>query len=169
MVVAISGYFNPIHKGHIRLINEAKKLGDTLVVILNNDYQVRVKGSFPFMNEDERKEILSNIKGVDRVEISIDKDRAQAKTLEWLRPDIFAQGGDRNPEESPLPESEIDVCKKNNIKIIYGVGGEKVESSSWIIDRMFAYLIDDKQSIIKKDEQLKKLKRKIKRNKTVNP
>jgi len=129
-LVVTSGYFNPIHKGHIELLKEAKRLGDILIVIVNTDRQVELKGSKPFMDEIERLEIVKSVRYVDLALLSIDIDGTQAKTLEVLKPDIFAKGGDRNPEESPLPQSEIDICTKHNIKIIYGVGGRKVQSSS---------------------------------------
>jgi len=128
-IVAISGYFNPIHSGHIHYIREAKKLGGNLIVILNSDKQVRLKGSTPFMNEIERRTILNSIRYVDGVLISVDKDLSVSKTLEFLKPDIFANGGDRKPNNIP----EYDICKKLQIEMIFNVGGEKVQSSSWLL------------------------------------
>lgn len=122
--VVTSGYFNPIHIGHIKLLKEAKKLGDKLIVIVNNDEQVKLKGSTPFMNELERAEIVANIKCVDGVVVSIDNDRTVSKTLKLLKPDIFAKGGDSTPDNTP----ERDL----GINIIYGVGGNKIQSSSWL-------------------------------------
>jgi len=129
-VIAVSGYFNPVHRGHISLFNEAKKLGDKLVVILNNDLQVAIKGSQKFMGEQERKEIIENLKSVDEVVISIDEDGTQCATLALLKPDVFANGGDRrNPADLP----EAAVCAEHNIKMVFNVGGEKIQSSSWLL------------------------------------
>lgn len=124
-VVAISGYFDPIHVGHLEYINMAKKLGDKLVVIVNNNYQCELKKSKPFMDEKDRVTIVSNLKNVDEVFLSIDKDKTVCASLEKIKPDIFANGGDRKNYE--IPESVI--CKKYDIKIIDGLG-EKIRSSS---------------------------------------
>ena len=124
-VVAISGYFDPIHVGHIEYINMAKKLGDKLVVIVNNNYQCELKKGKPFMDEKDRVTIVSNLKNVDEVFLSIDKDKTVCASLEKIRPDIFANGGDRKNYE--IPESVI--CKKYDIKIIDGLG-DKIRSSS---------------------------------------
>ena len=129
--VVVSGYFNPIHVGHIRMIEAAKKLGDYLIVILNNDKQVKIKGSVPFMNQDDRAEIVKAIKWVDEVFISIDKDGSQCESFRRIKPDIFANGGDRNKGNIP----EDVVCKELNIKMIDNVGGEKIRSSSSLIKK----------------------------------
>ena len=124
-VIAISGYFDPIHVGHLEYINMAKKLGDKLVVIVNNNYQCELKKGKPFMDEKDRVTIVSNLKNVDEVFLSIDKDKTVCASLEKIKPDIFANGGDRKNYE--IPESVI--CKKYDIKIIDGLG-EKIRSSS---------------------------------------
>ena len=124
-VVAISGYFDPIHVGHLEYINMAKKLGDKLVIIVNNNYQCELKKGKPFMDEKDRVTIVSNLKNVDEVFLSIDKDKTVCASLEKIKPDIFANGGDRKNYE--IPESVI--CKKYDIKIIDGLG-EKIRSSS---------------------------------------
>ena len=124
-VVAISGYFDPIHVGHLEYINMAKKLGDKLVVIVNNNYQCELKKGKPFMDEKDRVTIVSNLKNVDEVFLSIDKDKTVCASLEKINPDIFANGGDRKNYE--IPESVIS--KKYDIKIIDGLG-EKIRSSS---------------------------------------
>ena len=124
-VIAISGYFDPIHVGHLEYINMAKKLGDKLVVIVNNNYQCELKKGKPFMDERDRVIIVSNLKNVDEVFLSIDKDKTVCASLEKIKPDIFANGGDRKNYE--IPESVI--CKKYDIKIIDGLG-EKIRSSS---------------------------------------
>lgn len=123
--VAISGYFDPIHVGHLEYIIEAKKLGDKLIVIVNNNHQCVLKKGKPFMDENDRVTIVSSIKYVDEVFLSIDKDKTVCKSLEKIKPTIFANGGDRKNYE--IPESAI--CKKYNIQIIDGLG-EKIRSSS---------------------------------------
>jgi cytidyltransferase-like protein len=123
--VAISGYFDPIHVGHLDYINEAKKLGDKLIVIVNNNHQCVLKKGKPFMDENDRVTIVSSIKNVDEVFLSIDKDKTVFKSLEKIKPAIFANGGDRKNYE--IPESVI--CNKYNIEIIDGLG-EKIRSSS---------------------------------------
>ena len=133
-VVITSGYFNPLHIGHINLIREAKKLGDFLVVIVNNDEQVKIKGSIPFMSQEERIEIIKALKYADEVILSIDKDASVSETLKMIAKKypgelFFAKGGDRNSGNIP----EIGVCEEFNIKIINGIGGEKVQSSSSLL------------------------------------
>ena len=123
--VAISGYFDPIHVGHLEYIIEAKKLGDKLIVIVNNNHQCVLKKGKPFMDENDRVTIVSSIKYVDEVFLSIDEDKTVCKSLEKIKPNIFANGGDRKNYE--IPESVI--CNKYNIEIIDGLG-EKIRSSS---------------------------------------
>lgn len=135
-IVITSGYFNPLHVGHINLIREAKKLGDFLVVIVNNDEQVKIKGSIPFMSEQERVEIVKALRYADDVALSVDKDKTVAKSLEMVARKypgelFFAKGGDRNAGN--IPESETKICEEFGIKIINGVGGDKVQSSSWLL------------------------------------
>lgn len=138
VVVAVSGGFDPVHIGHIRMFQEAKKLGDELVVILNNDYWLQDKKGFPFMPEAERKEIIEAIAGVDRVVVTThtlgDPDRSVCRALREIQPTIFANGGDRKPDGDPVPE--VDLCNELGIEIIYNVGaGGKVQSSSWLIKK----------------------------------
>ncbi len=136
-LIIASGYFNPVHSGHISHFKDAKKLGDRLVVIVNNDAQVKVKGRFPFMNEKERRDIVASIKYVDLVYSSIDKDRSVSKTIKevhsLLKKDysyfIFANGGGRKKADLP----EYKICEKLDIKMVFGVGGRKKQSSSWLI------------------------------------
>ena len=140
-IIITSGYFNPLHIGHINLIKDAKKLGDFLVVIVNNDEQVRIKGSVPFMPEQERIEIIKALRYADEVLLSIDRDATQTESLKFVAlkypGDLyFAKGGDRNANN--IPEGEREVCKKFNIKIINGVGGDKVQSSSVLIKNSIA-------------------------------
>ena len=123
--IAISGYFDPIHVGHIEYINNAKKLGDWLVVIVNNNNQCALKKGKYFMDEKDRVLIVKNIKAGDEVFLSIDEDKTVCKSLKKVNPDVFANGGDRKNYE--IPESK--VCKENNIQIIDGLG-DKIRSSS---------------------------------------
>ena len=123
--VAVSGYFDPIHIGHLEYLKMAKNLGDYLIVIVNNDYQSNLKKGKSFMNELDRVEIIKALKLVDEVFLSIDKDRTVCKSLEKLKPDIFANGGDRLTDEIP----EAEVCINLNIKMIDGLG-DKIRSSS---------------------------------------
>ena len=129
IVVTTSGGFDPVHVGHIRLFREAKTLGDKLVVILNSDDFLLKKKGYVFMPFNERKEILESIKYVDEVVSSVDTDHTVSKTLEKLRPDIFAKGGDRNESNTP----ELTLCRELNIRVVFNVGGGKVQSSSWLV------------------------------------
>ncbi|OGZ69206.1 MAG: hypothetical protein A3D35_03310 [Candidatus Staskawiczbacteria bacterium RIFCSPHIGHO2_02_FULL_34_9] len=138
-IVITSGYFNPIHSGHLNLFREAKALGDFLVVIVNNDEQVKVKGSTPFMSEAERIAIIQDLKHVDSAFLSIDKSGSIAQSLRAVAQKysgelFFAKGGDRN--SGNIPEEETKACQEFNIKVINGVGGGKVQSSSWLLNNI---------------------------------
>ena len=113
-IVVASGYFDPLHSGHIRYFREAKKLGDKLIVIVNNDKQTKLKKGHPFMRQDERLEIVKAIKYVDDVFLSVDKDRTVVKSIMKIRPDIFAVGADYS--KNMLIEKKI--CDKFGIKIV---------------------------------------------------
>ena len=132
-VVAVSGGVDPVHIGHIRLIKEAKALGDKLVVILNNDNWLKQKKGFVFMKEDERKAVLEAIRDVDEVVITEHpenpKDMSVCAELEKLRPDVFANGGDRWADNVP----ERQLCIKLGIKMVDNVGGSKAQSSSELV------------------------------------
>jgi len=140
-VVVISGFFNPLHIGHIDYISSARNLGDFLIVIVNSDDQVKIKGSVPFMNQDDRLRIIRNIKGVDRSVISIDEDGSVCQTIReefkrlqndpFFEDMIFANGGDR--KEGGVPEDILE--NELGIRMIYNVGGEKVQSSSELIKK----------------------------------
>ena len=125
IVVAVSGYFDPIHVGHIEYLKLAKQLGDKLVVIVNNDFQARIKKGKSFMNERDRVEIVASLKFVDEVFLSIDRDLSVCKSLEFIQPNIFANGGDRKLDEIP----ETRIMKKYGIKMVDGLG-IKIRSSS---------------------------------------
>jgi D-beta-D-heptose 7-phosphate kinase/D-beta-D-heptose 1-phosphate adenosyltransferase len=124
-IVATSGYFDPLHVGHLECLEKSKKLGDKLIVIVNSDLQAKLKKGNSFMNENDRMKIVLALKCVDEVFLSIDKDKSQCESLKYLKPNIFAKGGDRMSYE--IPESKI--CKELNIKIIDGLG-DKIRSSS---------------------------------------
>lgn len=132
MVIAASGYFNPLHVGHLKYLEEAKRLGDRLVVIVNSDYQVQLKGSVPFMREDDRLKIIKALRCVDDAIIAIDKDGTVKKSIEFLKPDVFAKGGDRTAGNTP----ECGICDRLGIEIIFGVGGEKIRASSELIKKV---------------------------------
>ena len=138
-IVITSGYFNPIHPGHIECFYLAKKLGDELYVIVNNDKQAELKrGIASFQNEDFRLKIVSSVKYVDRTILAIDEDGSICKTLEKLARElssdfevdkiIFAKGGDRFASEVP----EAKLCTKYNIQIIDGLGLKTHNSSDLI-------------------------------------
>jgi cytidyltransferase-like protein len=129
ITVAVSGYFNPLHVGHLEMIERARKLGDRLVAIVNNDKQVALKGSVPFMSQKDRLAIVGALRDVDEVFLSIDKDKTVCKSLAKLKPDIFANGGDR---KSLGDVPEYPVCQKLNIKMVDGLG-KKIRASSVLI------------------------------------
>ncbi len=138
IVVATSGGFDPLHTGHVRLFKESKKLGDELVVILNNDNWLRNKKINIFMPEKERKELIEAIKWVDRVVLTDHKpntnDISICRALAKVKPDIFTKGGDRNIKN--IPPCEVELQKKIGYKIICNVGkGGKVQSSSWLLGK----------------------------------
>lgn len=126
--VCTSGYFNPLHKGHVEYMEKARALGDKLIVIVNNDKQRVLKGSKEFMDEQERMIIVKSLRCVDEVVLSIDEDATVCKTLEMIKPDIFAKGGDRFNNEIP----EAKVCNRLGIEMVDGLGG-KIQSSSWLL------------------------------------
>ncbi len=156
-IIITSGYFNPVHSGHLNLLREAKKLGDFLVVIVNNDEQTKVKGSIDFLPENERLEIIKSIKYVDDAILSVDRDRTVAKSIRLIAEKFpnkqlfFAKGGDRNTDN--IPEDEKRVCEEFSIKIINNIGGGKVQSSSWLIqntiNKFFAIKVVEKLKGIK--------------------
>lgn len=136
VVVAVSGGFDPIHPGHIRMFKEAKALGDRLVVILNNDNWLQKKKKYNFMGEKERKEVIEALRDVDQVVLTHHtknpEDMSVCEALQRIKPDIFANGGDRVKSNIP----EVDLCKKLGIKMVFNVGeGGKVQSSSWLVDK----------------------------------
>ena len=131
--IAVSGGFDPVHVGHVRMIAHAASIGD-VVIVLNSDEWLERKKGYSFMGWDQRAEIMSNIKGVTRV-VSCDySDGTVCDALKFLKSDMnlsaFANGGDRVKTNTP----EMDVCKNLNIELIWNCGGEKIESSSVLVD-----------------------------------
>jgi cytidyltransferase-like protein len=135
--IIVSGYFNPIHKGHVEYFNNAKAEGEKLIVIVNSDHQRALKGSKEFQNEDERVFIVSNIKSVDKVFLSIDQDRTVCETIRLIHQQLFtdfelafANGGDQNNDTIP----EKPICEDLGIELIDKLGG-KIQSSSWLLKK----------------------------------
>lgn len=135
--IIVSGYFNPLHKGHLELFEKAKSAGDQLWVIVNSDLQRELKGSKEFMDEDERLIIVSAIKYVNKALISIDQDKTQCSTLSHIADKFganfelyFANGGDQNNESI----SEVLVCREKGIGLLEGLG-DKIQSSSWLLKK----------------------------------
>jgi len=136
--IIVSGYFNPIHKGHLEYFNNAKAQADKLFVIVNNDYQRALKRSREFQDENERMIIVSNIKAVDKAILSIDTDRTVCATIKMIAEQFgsefdlgFANGGDQNNDTIP----EREVCEKNSVALIDGLG-DKIQSSSWLLKKL---------------------------------
>lgn len=129
--VVVSGHFDPVHIGHIELFEKARALGDKLIVILNNDVQGVLKKGKVFMPAVERKKILESLKMVDEVFIAIDSDLSVCETIRMIRPDVFANGGDRFDYEVP----EAKICRELGIEMIDGLG-EKIQSSSDLVKNL---------------------------------
>ena len=144
VTVAVSGGFDPLHLGHVRYLSVARSLGDRLVVILNNDNWLIKKKGYTFMSEKDRKEILASLASVDEVVLTShaknDSDRSVCSALRKLRPDIFANGGDRTSTDARNPSSslnaEYELCRELGIKMVFNVGkGGKLRSSSALVAR----------------------------------
>jgi len=134
--VIVSGYFNPLHKGHLDLFEKAKEVGDALIVIVNNDKQREMKGSKFFQDEQERVRIIRSLSVVDMAWISVDQDSTQNETLRLMFGKFyetyklaFANGGDQN--NNTIPERQI--CDQYGIELIDGLG-DKIQSSSWLLE-----------------------------------
>ena len=135
--IIVSGYFNPLHKGHIEYFHLAKAKGDQLFVIVNNDHQRALKESKQFMLEQERVLIVKELTVVNQVILSIDQDKTVCATLERIHQDFsknfelfFANGGDQNNDSIP----EVPICKKVGIGLLDGLGA-KIQSSSWLLKK----------------------------------
>lgn len=137
-VVMVSGGFDPIHPGHIRYFRDAKKLGDKLVVVINNDHWIRLKKGKSFMSAKDRAEVISAFRDVDDIIISTHKkntkDMSVCEEILEVRPDVFANGGDRKLDNVP----EVDVCREIGCKMVFNVGkGGKIRSSSELLKKYY--------------------------------
>ena len=138
--IIVSGYFNPVHRGHLDLFNNAKAYGDKLWVIVNSDLQRKLKGSKEFMNEDERMQIVSSLKMVNLTMVSIDEDSTVIETIRALYTKAiskdpkyklaFANGGDQTNDSIP----EAAICRHLGIELIENLGN-KIQSSSWLLKK----------------------------------
>ena len=135
--IIVSGYFNPIHIGHIEYFHSAREFADKLIVIVNNDYQRQLKGSKEFMKEDERVIIVKELKIVDYVYLSTDNTKDVSLSIKKISEELsyqyellFGNGGDQNNETIP----EAKICEDLNIKLIDGLG-DKIQSSSWLLNK----------------------------------
>jgi cytidyltransferase-like protein len=129
-IVAVSGGFDPIHVGHVRMIKQAAELGDVIVIANSDDWLNRKKG-YIFMPWQERAEILQNIKGVIAVYEAKDSDNSVCESLKNLKPDIFANGGDRKNDNVP----EVKLCHELGIDLVWNIGGGKIQSSSELVKK----------------------------------
>jgi cytidyltransferase-like protein len=139
IIVAVSGGFDPLHAGHVRLFKEAKARGDKLIVIVNNDNWLYKKKGYVFMPENYRKEIIEAIRFVDEVFLTDHSkdpdDMSVCAALESIKPDIFANGGDRHSDNIP----EIEICQKIGCKLVFNSGaGGKIQSSSWLVEQFLS-------------------------------
>jgi cytidyltransferase-like protein len=149
-VVIVSGYFNPLHGGHLDMIEAAKQLGDHLLVVINNDKAQLIKKGKVILDEGNRMRLVRSLKPVDEVLLSIDEDLGQASTLRMIRelyPNdelIFANGGDRDPSKHALPETETQACIDCQIKTVFGAGSHDIEKrdSSSRINRETGHEVD---------------------------
>lgn len=131
-VIAVSGGFDPVHIGHVRMILDAARYGDVMIIINSDDWLMRKKG-YVFMPWKERAEIMGNIKGVRFVTAVDDSDGTVCEALRKHKPDAFANGGDRKTENTP----EMDVCEELGIQMMWAIGGnDKPQSSSWLVDKL---------------------------------
>ncbi len=135
--IIVSGYFNPVHKGHIEYFQNARKLADELFVIVNNDHQRDLKGSKEFQDENERKYIIENFRLVDKCFVSVDLDRTVIESIIKIYNEYsnaykfaFANGGDQNNDIIP----ERVICEKLGIELLDGLG-DKIQSSSWLLKK----------------------------------
>lgn len=137
-VIAISGGFDPIHAGHIDYIEDAGKYGD-VHIYLNSDEWLKRKKGYGFMPLEQRARILWAMKGVAMVIPAHDEDGTVCKTIQQFRPQIFAKGGDRTADNTP----EAEMCGHLGIEVMYGIGGDKTESSSSLLNRFAEWVKED--------------------------
>lgn len=142
--VCVSGGFDCLHKGHVRMIQEAAQFGDVVIIANSDEWLLRKKGKF-FMTFQERAEILESIKGVIKVVKAKDDDGTVCESLRELKPTYFANGGDRKDFNTP----ENEVCKELGITMLWGIGGDKIQSSSWLLAEAAkdANVLADRQTV----------------------
>lgn len=145
-IVMTGGGFDPIHPGHVSLILESKNYGDILVVVVNGDNFLKAKKGKPFQDLKTRSLIVSGLRGVDYViPFEIKNDLTVTKALEAIQPHIYTKGGDRSSQKK-IPASEVAMCKKYNVKSIFGVGLDKKWSSSWFLQEWTEFVNQDKKA-----------------------
>ena len=127
-IIAVSGGFDPVHHGHVKMIQDAAKHGNVMVIVNSDAWLTRKKG-YVFMPWQERAYIMGCIKGVTAVVSVDDSDGTVCEALSKYKPDMFANGGDRKTNNTP----EMDVCNENDIEMLWNVGGEKIQSSSDLV------------------------------------
>lgn len=147
ITVVTSGGFDPLHAGHVQLINDARKLGDKLIVLLMSDKWLMMKKGYVFMPLDQREFIISNLRSVDEV-IVVPELTTVVPYLRGIVPTIYAKGGDRN--RANMPDEEVKACDELGIKIVDGVGGSKISSSSQLVRNSVRQMID---YVLKKEEE----------------
>ena len=139
-IAIVSGYFNPIHIGHLRMLKAARELAPHLVVIVNNDRQQLLKKGRVLMTEDDRHEIVAELRCVDEALVAVDDDATVVASLRELYPDaelLFCNGGDRSDAGDPVPSAETHLTEEIGLQMVYGVGGEdKADSSSRINEEL---------------------------------
>lgn len=141
-VTIVSGFFNPLHGGHLDMIEAAARMGDRLIVVVNNDVQQVMKKGKVILNEQNRVRLMRALRDVDEAVLSIDSDETVIKTLQAIaekHPNdelVFANGGDRD-SETAIPET--DVCRRNNIQMVFGVGGDDKADSSTRINQALGH------------------------------
>jgi cytidyltransferase-like protein len=134
--IMVSGGFDPVHIGHIRMIQDAARWGTVVVAINSDDWLMRKKG-YVFMPWKQRAEIIGNIKGVTVVTNVDDTDGTVCNAIQRHKPDAFANGGDRKKENTP----EMDLCNNMGIQMLWNVGGaDKPQSSSWLVNKAMEQL-----------------------------
>ena len=164
-IVCVSGYFDPIHIGHIEYFKKSKEIGTKLMVIVNNDDQARLKKGRPFMPCKERMQLIEELKCVDIVVESIDTDRTVCNTLSTVepKPDFFCNGGDQN--NNTIPEGP--VCEACNIELRDGFG-EKIQSSSWLIGNSHSPVQEEEPvEEAKEEEPVEEVKEELKEEEPV--
>jgi len=128
-IIMVSGGFDPVHKGHIKMIRESSEYGEVIVALNSDEWLIRKKG-YTFMKWEERAFILSNIKGVKKVISFNDDDGSACDALQTFMPDYFANGGDRFKANTP----EVMTCKKLGVEMLWHMGGMKEQSSSELVE-----------------------------------